>query len=65
MTATNRTDYLQVDMGTVRSVCAVATQGSRVGWAWTTSYKLQLSIDGVTWNVYNERQVARVSHLGK
>ena len=64
-TTTDRTDYLQVDMGAVRSVCAVATQGIISASAWTTSYRLQLSIDGVTWNGYTERQVARVSHLGK
>ena len=32
-TTTGKTDYLQVDMGVVQSVCAVATQGHRTGTA--------------------------------
>ena len=37
----DRTEYLQVDMGEVRSVCGVATQGLLRYPAWTISYKLQ------------------------
>ena len=59
-TETNRTDYLQVDMGTMLSVCAVATQGETINNEWTTSYKLQLSTDGVTWSVYEETSTAKV-----
>ena len=59
-TKSDRTDYLQVDMGTVRSVCAVATQGLRTAFAWTTSYKLHLSTDGVTWNIYKETNIEKV-----
>ena len=47
-----RPDYLQVDMGAVRSVCAVETQGEEEFDEWTTSFKLQFSVDGVTWNAY-------------
>jgi len=56
----DRTDYIQVDMGAVHSVCAVATQGEKVQHDWTTSYKLQLSTDGVTWNSYRENNVEKV-----
>ena len=59
-TVSDRTDYLQVDMGTMLSVCAVATQGEKVYHEWTTSYKLHLSSDGVTWNVYEETSAAKV-----
>ena len=59
-TVTDRTDYLQVDMGTMLSVCAVATQGEKINNEWTTSYKLQLSTDGVTWSVYEETSTAKV-----
>lgn len=59
-TASNRTDYLQVDMGTVRSVCAVATQGERNRTELTTSYKLHLSTDGVTWTTYKELKAEKV-----
>ena len=57
---TDRTDYLQVDMGEVRSVCGVATQGMRGSSFWTTSYKLQLSTNGITWNTYNETNIEKV-----
>ncbi len=59
-TSNDRTDYLQVDMGAVRSACAVATQGHREGSHWITSYKVHLSTDGVTWNVYKESNVEKV-----
>ena len=60
-TRSDRTDYLQVDMGVVRSVCAVATQGRSGYNAWIPSYKLRLSTNGVTWNRYKENQVEKVS----
>ena len=59
-TTNYRTDYLQVDMGAVRSVCAVATQGPRRTPEWTTRYKLHLSTDGVTWNTCKETNVEKV-----
>ena len=52
-------DYLQVDMGTVRTVCAVATQGKKNG-SYVTSYKLSLSTDGVNWSKYQEGNVDKV-----
>ena len=60
-TATDRTDYLQVDMGAVHSVCAVATQGHKGISAWITSYKVHLSKDGVTWISYKENNVEKVT----
>ena len=59
-TTTDRTDYLQVDMGEVRFVCAVATQGLRRSPAWTTSYKLHLSADGLNWKTYKETNIEKV-----
>ena len=61
-TKTDRTDYLQVDMGAVHTVCAVATQGYRI-WHWITSYKVHLSEDGVTWNSYKENDVEKVTKI--
>lgn len=59
-TESDRTDYLQVDMGTVLSVCAVATQGARYHLhERTTSYKLHLSTNGVTWKTYKESNVEK------
>ena len=59
-TVIDRTDYLQVDVGAMLSVCAVATQGEKINNEWTTNYKLQLSADGVTWNTYEETSTAKV-----
>ncbi|KAL9970473.1 hypothetical protein ACROYT_G022851 [Oculina patagonica] len=56
----DRTDYLQVDMGAVSSVCAVATQGANGANEWTTSYKLRLSRNEVTWHTYKENNVEKV-----
>ena len=56
----DRTDYLQVDMGAVLSVCAVATQGALLVREWTTKYKLHLATDGVTWKTYKESNVEKV-----
>lgn len=52
--------YLQVDMGAVHYVCAVATQGRDGSNEWTISYKLHLSTDEVTWNAYKENDVVKV-----
>ena len=61
-TNNDRTDYLQVDMGAVRSVCAVETQGS-TGGQWITSFKLELSLDGTTFNYYTENNTVKVDKL--
>ena len=62
-TTSDRTDYLQVDMGAVHSVCAVATQGEIALSEWTTSYQLHLSTDGVTWNSYKENNADKVTKI--
>ena len=54
-----RTDYLQVDLATIQSVCAVATQGTKAS-EWTTSYVLRMSIDGIIWNPYKENNAEKV-----
>ena len=60
-TRTDKTDYLQIDLGAVHSVCAVVTQGQ--GSSWITSYKVHLSTDGVTWNGYTENNVEKVTKI--
>ena len=60
LTTTDRTDYLQVDMGAVHSICAVATQGRRLHSLWILSYKLHISTDGITWSSYKENNVEKV-----
>lgn len=59
-TTTDRTDYLQVDMGKEYSVCAVATQGHNSGNHWVTNYKLRFSSNAITWNTYNGNNMERV-----
>ena len=53
-------DYLQVDLGVVHSVCAVATQGPR-NELWVKSFKLQFSTDGAIWNFYHENTNQKAS----
>ena len=55
----DRKEYLQVDMGALHSVCAVATQAGKEGQR-TSSYKLHLSLDGVTWNTYKKNNTEKV-----
>ena len=58
----DRADYLQVDMGRVYSVCAVATQGGKRSISERiTSYKLQLSIDVIAWESYKENSIEKVN----
>ena len=52
-------DYIQVDMGAVRTVCAVATQGKKNG-SFIKSYKLSFSTDGTSWTAYQEQSVDKV-----
>ena len=49
-------------MGAVRSVCAVETQGTTGGY-WITSFKLELSLDGTTFNYYVENNTVKVNKL--
>ena len=59
-TTSDRTDYLQVDMGAVRFVCAVAIKGSPKDVVWTTSFKVHLSTDGSNWIAYMENNKDKV-----
>lgn len=61
----SNSEYLQVDMGTVYDVCAVATQGRAEDSVseWVTGYTLRFSLDGTIWNSYHENNVEKVSKL--
>ena len=54
------TEYLQVDLGTVLYVCALATQGYQKEGQRTTTYKVHLSTDGTNWNIYKEKSIGKV-----
>ena len=57
----DRTAYLEVDMGSVQVICAVATQGATDGSTKVTSYKLKISLDGSTYNFYVEDNTVKVN----
>ena len=57
----DRTGYLEVDMGSVHVICAVATQGATDGVTKVTTYKLKLSLDGSTYNFYMEDNTVKVN----
>ena len=56
----NNNDYLQIDLGSVYVVCAVATQGNPSADDWTESYKIKTSLDNVNWQWYQENNTIKV-----
>ena len=62
----NANDYLQIDLGYEFIICAVATQGNpKVPGAneWTTKYKIQLSLNGITFVTYKEHNTDKVGFI--
>ncbi|PFX13684.1 Lactadherin [Stylophora pistillata] len=59
-TKTNLADFLQIDLLYEYVICAVATQGANGISEWTTNYKTQLSMDGITPVTYQETNVDKV-----
>ena len=57
---TDQSNYLQVDIGAVRYVCAVATQ-KRHSIEYTKTYYLRVSVDGANWNTYEENKGKKVN----
>ena len=60
-TNTNHSDYLQIDLLYDYVICAVATQGANGGDQWITKYKIQLSLNGTTFNIYRENNAEKIS----
>ena len=60
-TNTNPADYLQIDLLYDYVICAVATQGAAGANQWVTKYKIQLSLNGTTFNIYRENNTEKVS----
>jgi len=56
---TDVSPYLQIDLGRVRVVSGVATQGYSFN-LWTTQYHLNYSIDGTVWRRYMESGVVKL-----
>ena len=62
-TNNNNNDYLQIDLGSVYVVCAVATQGNPSANDWTETYKIKTSLDNVNWIWYQENNTVKVRML--
>ncbi|RMX54060.1 hypothetical protein pdam_00013141, partial [Pocillopora damicornis] len=60
---TNSTEeYLEIDLGSLYKICALATQGLLERGAFTKTYRLQFSIDGSKWDWYiNENSQRQAS----
>ena len=56
----NNNDYLQIDLGSVYVVCAVASQGNPSADDWTETYKIETSLDNVNWQWYQENSTVKV-----
>ena len=56
----NNSDHLQIDLGSVYVVCAVATQGNPSADDWTKTYKIETSLDNVNWQWYQENNTVKV-----
>ena len=59
-TMANPADFLQIDLLHNYVICSVATQGANGIKEWTTKYKIQLSLDGITFFTYKENNIAKV-----
>ena len=47
-------EYLQVDLGRVKEVSKVSTQGRHGSSSWTKAYKVSFSIDGENWTPHRK-----------
>ena len=54
-------DYLQLDLGGVHFICAVATQGNKKAEEWTKKYEISLSLNNDVWSTYKESGQTKVS----
>ena len=59
-TTANPADFLQIDLLHNYVICSVATQGANGIKEWTTKYKIQLSLDGITFFTYKENNIDKV-----
>ncbi|XP_028417104.1 lactadherin-like [Dendronephthya gigantea] len=52
--------WLQIDLGKLTTVSAIATQGSCYGAAWAKSYSVTYSNDGKDWTAYRESEGTKI-----
>lgn len=55
----NENDYLQIDLGDMFYICAIATQGYSRG-EYVTMYKVLFSKDNQSWTTYSENGTSKV-----
>jgi len=48
-TSSTGNEYIQVDLGEIKTLTAIATQGDTVASAWVTSFAVKYSADNVSW----------------
>ena len=53
--SSDSTPYLEVDLGSVYILCAVATQGNSQGDQWVKTYQIKSSEDKSKWKPYTEK----------
>ena len=53
-TNNDKSDFLQIDLGSLYFVCGVSTQGRAANVQWTETYKIETSLDNVVWTFYSE-----------
>ena len=58
--ANNQNQWLQADLGKVRKVTHLATQGRNGNSQWVKSYKVEFSNDGSTFQFYKEQGADKV-----
>ena len=59
-TTFSNTEYIQVDLGRVKTVTGIATQGDQAQDKWVTSYNLVYSFNSGIWFNYTERDITKV-----
>ena len=53
--STDSAPYLEVDLGSLYIICAVATRGNSQADQWVKTYQIQFSEDKTTWTPYKEK----------
>ncbi|KAK3741880.1 hypothetical protein QZH41_013363, partial [Actinostola sp. cb2023] len=53
-------DYIEIDLGVLKNICSVATQGSPVFSAWVKEYTIQYFEDNVRWKKVTENSNEKV-----
>jgi hypothetical protein len=56
----NEHQYLQIDVGLVTTITAVATQGRNNAAQWVKTYLLRYSVSGSTWSTYRDNGAVKI-----